>query len=75
MELITGLIQPLDIIAPHIVDMELVQAFSAKENDNDFLLVSFNLQARNILHGADNIVLSQIPSLVTRSSSKQRDGN
>lgn len=28
-----GLIQPLHIIAQHIVDMELVQAFTAKEND------------------------------------------
>lgn len=75
MELIMGLIQPLHIIAQHIVDKELVvQAFTAKENDNDFLLVQFNLQA-SILHCADNIVLSQIPSLVTRSSSKQLDGN
>lgn len=70
-----GLIQPLNIIAKHIVDKNLVQAFSAKENDNDFLVISFNLQARGILHGTDNIVLSQIPSLVTRSSSKQLDGN
>jgi len=75
MELIMGLIQPLDVIAQHIVDVELVQAFSAKENDNDFLLISFNLQARSILHCTDNIVLSQIPGLVTRSSSKQLDGN
>lgn len=75
MELIMGQIQPLNIIAQHIVDKELVQAFSAKENDNDFLLIWFNLRARSILHGTDNIVLSQIPSLVTRSSSKQRDGN
>ena len=29
MELIMGLIQPLNIIAPHIVDKESVQAFSA----------------------------------------------
>lgn len=75
MELIMGLVQPLHIIAQHIVDKELVQAFTAKENDNDFLLVQFNLQARGILHCTDNIVLSQIPSLVTRSSSKQLDGN
>lgn len=74
MELIMGLIQPLHIIAQHIVDKELVQVFTAKENDNDFLLVQFNLQA-SILHCTDNIVLSQIPSLVTRSSSKQLDGN
>lgn len=39
MELMMGLIQPLNIIAQHIVDKELVQAFSAKENDNDFLLI------------------------------------
>lgn len=31
-----GLIQPLNIIALHIVDKKLVQGFSAKENDNDF---------------------------------------
>ena len=70
-----GPIQPLNIIARHIVDKEMVQAFSANENDNDFLLIWFNLRARSILHGTDNIVLSQIPSLVARSSSKQRDGN
>lgn len=75
MELMMGLIQPLKIIAQHIVDKELVQAFPAKENDNDFLLIYFNLRARSILHGTDNIVLSQIASLVTRSSSKQLDAN
>lgn len=34
-----GLIQPLNIIAEHIVDKQSGQAFPAEENDNDFLLI------------------------------------
>lgn len=68
-----GLIQPLNLIAEHIVDKQSVQAFAAEENY--FLLVQFNLQATSLLHGADNIVSSQIFTLVTRSSSIQLDGN
>lgn len=34
-----GPVEPLNIIAQHIVDTETVQAFIAKENDNDFLLI------------------------------------
>lgn len=68
-----GLIQPLNLIAEHIVDKQSVQAFAAEEND--FLLVQFNLQATSVVHGADNIVSSQISTLVTRSPSKQLDGN
>lgn len=74
MELIMGLIQPLNIIARRIVDKVLVQTFWSKENDND-VFAQFKLRVRSILRGADNIVLSQIRSLVTRSSSKQLDGN
>lgn len=55
-----------NIIAQHNV----VQTFHLRENNNDLFLIWWNLQARGILHGTDNIVLSQIPSLVTRSSSK-----
>ena len=38
-ELIMGLIQPLNIIAQYIVDKQPVEAFTAEENANDFLLV------------------------------------
>lgn len=68
------LIQPLNIIALHIVDKKLVQAFSAKENDNDFSFSSTWEQEASCT-ALITLFLSQIPSLVTRSSSKQRDGN